>query len=547
MKMKLFSALTLAVVAVAAVFASDYKDGIEYFKAGQIDNAKTILERTLNDATTDKAEAFYYLGEIAFATENYDDAAKYYADGLAANPEYRFNLVGQGKLQLMNDPKAAAKTFNEAVKGMKKENLASLQLAVAKAYYETATPGYEKPLQKAKKAYATLPDIYVFEGDVFAKDGDKGQAAGYYEMAKNFDANCIEAYIKYCHVYFDINPQMAIAMLEELNQLMPESALAQRELAEAYYKDKQYTKAAAAYEHYVANPNHFEEDRVRLSTLLFYGKRFDESYNLAQEILVNDPNNFVLNRIVMYNLNETGKYEEAALAAEKFFALTPGKNQIFIDRDYKCYGDMLMKLKRTDDAAAAYVKAYELDNEEKAYLMDASRAFETSEKFADAINYFEQYIEAAGDDVRVMDYFRFGQTCYRVGMADTINGEVYLIKADNLFATVTEKAPDNYLGHQWRARAAAARDPETKLGLAKPYYEKTIEVLDATANKADLSKAHRTAYIECYKYLGFYNYLMAYAEPAKAAEYKNETRYYWNKMLEYDPENAEITEALKNL
>ena len=62
-----------------------------------------------------------------------------------------------------------------------------------------------------------------------------------------------------------------------------------------------------------------------------------------------------------------------------------------------------------------------------------------------------------------------------------------------------------------------------------------------------MSKAHRAAYIECYKYLGFYNYLQAYAEPAKAAEYKNETRYYWNKMLEYDPENAEITEALKNL
>lgn len=547
MKMKLFSALTLAFVAVASVFASDYKDGIEYFKAGQVENAKTILERTLNDATTDKAEAYYYLGEIAFMLEDYDAAAKYYADGLAINPEYTFNLIGQGKLLLMSDPKAAAKNFNMAVKGYKKEELAALQLAVAKAYYETATPGYEKPLQKAKKASATLPAIYVFEGDVFAKDGNKGTAAGYYEMAKNFDVNCVEAYIKYCDVYFDINSEMAIAMLEELNQIAPESALAQRELAEAYYQDQQYTKAAAAYEHYVANPNHFEEDRVRLTTLLFYGKRFNESYDLAQEILVADPNNFVLNRIVMYNLYEMGKYEEAAVAAEKFFVLTPSDKQVFIDRDYKCYGDLLMKLKRTDDAALAYVKAYELDKEEMSYLMDASRAFETSGKFADAINYFELYIDAAGDDVRVMDYFRFGQTCYRVGMADTINGEEYLLKADNLFASVTEKAPENYLGHQWRARAAAARDPETTLGLAKPYYEKTIEVLDATANKAEPSKAHVAAYIECYKYLGFYNYLKAYAEPAMAAEYKEQTRFYWNKMLEYDPENAEITEALKNL
>ena len=544
MKMKFFTALTLVVATVTAAFASDYKDGIEYYKAGQIENAKTILERTVNDATTNKAEAFYYLGEIAFVNKNYEEAANYYAKGLVVDPEYRFNLIGQGKLQLMKDPKAAAKTFKEAVKGYKKEALAPLQLAIAKAYYETATPGYEKPLAQAKKANSKLADIYVFEGDVFAADGNKGQAAGYYEMAKNFDVNCVEAYIKYCHVYFEINSQMAIAMLEELNQLAPNSALAQRELAEAYYKDKQYTRAAAAYEHYVANPNHFAEDRVRLATLLFYGKRFDESYALAQEILANDPNNFVLNRIVMYNLFETTKYAEARDAARKFFTLSPGKNQVFIDRDYKCYGDILMKLKMSKEAAAAYIKAYEMDNEEIVYLMDVSRAYETAEMFAEAINYFDMYIDAAGDDVRIMDYFRFGQTCYRVGMADTINGGQYLVKADTLFASVTTKAPENYLGHQWRARVAAARDPETTLGLAKPYYERTIEVLDTNVAP---NKAQIAAYIECYKYLGYYNYLKAYAEPAKANEYKEQTRYYWNKMLEYDPENTEIKEALNNL
>ena len=547
MKMKFFTALTLVVATVTAAFASDYNDGIEYFKAGQVENAKTILERTINDATTNKAEAFYYLGEIAFVNKNYEEAAKYYAEGLLVDPEYRFNLIGQGKLQLMSDPKAAAKTFKEAVKGYKKEALAPLQLAIAKAYYETAVPGYEKPLAQAKKANSRLADIYVFEGDIFAADGDKGQAAGYYEMAKNFDVNCIEAYIKYCQVYFDINSQMAIAMLEDLNQLAPNSALAQRELAEAYYDDQQYTRAAAAYEHYVANPNHFEEDRVRLATLLFYGKRFDESYALAQEILANDPDNFVLNRIVMYNLFETTKYAEAREAARKFFVLTPGEGQVFIDRDFKCYGDILMKLKMCKEAAAAYAKAYELDKEEIVHLMDVSRAYESAEMFAEAVNYFDLYIDAAGEKVRVMDYFRFGQTCYRVGMADTINGGQYLIKADTLFAAVTEKTPDNYLGHQWRARVAAARDPETTLGLAKPYYEKTIEVLDQNANKANPNKAQVAAYIECYKYLGYFNYLKAYAEPAKAAEYKEQTRYYWNKMLEYDPNNAEITEALKNL
>ena len=115
MKMKFFTALTLVFGTVAAAFASDYKDGIDYFNAGQIENAKTILERTINDATTNKAEAFYYLGEIAFVNKNYEEAAKYYAEGLVVDPENRFNLIGQGKLKLMSDPKAAAKIFKDAV------------------------------------------------------------------------------------------------------------------------------------------------------------------------------------------------------------------------------------------------------------------------------------------------------------------------------------------------------------------------------------------------------------------------------------------------
>lgn len=546
MKMKFFAALTLIAATVTAAFASDYKDGIEYFKAGQIENAKTILERTINDATTDKAEAYYYLGEIAFLNGDVDTAAKYYADGLAINPEYRFNLIGQGKIQLMSDPKAAAKTFKEATKGYKKEALAPLNLAIAKAYYETATPGYDKYLNNARKNDSQLADIYVFQGDVFANEGDKGQAAGYYEMAKNFNPNCVEAYIKYCHVYFEINSQMAIAMLEELNELAPGSALAQRELAEAYYKDKQYTRAAAAYEHYVANPNHFEEDRVRLATLLFYGKRFDESYALAQEILANDADNFVLNRIVMYNLYEMGKFEDAVVVGKKFIALPAGEKYVFIARDYKCYGDALMKVKNHIEAADAYSKAYDVENQAD-YLVDASGAYEAASRYSDATALYEKYLESVGEEATINDYFNYGRACYRMGMADTIGGEALLLRADELFSTVIEKKPDNYLGYQWRARAAAARDPETTMGYAEPYYKQAIEALDAILAGAEPSKAQKAAYIECYKYLGFYNYLKAYAEPAKANEYKEQTRYYWEKMLEFDPQNAEIIEALETL
>ena len=59
MKAKLISALLLC--AAIGASAQGYKDGVEYYKAGQYDNAITILERNISDASTNKAMAYYYL------------------------------------------------------------------------------------------------------------------------------------------------------------------------------------------------------------------------------------------------------------------------------------------------------------------------------------------------------------------------------------------------------------------------------------------------------------------------------------------------------
>lgn len=548
MRIKFLTVFAIAAAAWGSAWASDYTDGIEYFKADQPDNARTILERTINDASTNKSESYYYLGEIAFQNEDYAKAAEYYAKGLEVDPENVYNLIGQGKLQLRSEQKAAEKIFKEALKKNKKD--AGVNLAIAKAYYETGVPGYEKYLENARKADKTFPDIYLFEGDMLADQGRNGDACGYYEMAINFDPNCVEAYVKYSHMYFDINPEMAIGKLEELLQKASDSALAQRELAEAYYKNQQYTKAALAYETYVANPNHFVEDRARLATLLFYSKRFNESYDLAKSILENEPNNFVLNRVILYNLFEMKRFEEARDWGVKFFALPPSVRHAFLSRDFECYADVLMELGDPQSAAANFVKAYNMDSTNIELLKEISGAYEAAKDYPLSIKFYSQYMDNAADNLRVMDYFRFGQTCYRVGMADTVGGQAYLMKADTLFAKVIEEAPDNYLGYMWRARAAAGRDPETKEGTAKPYYERTIEVLNQ--DSTNLSKSRVAAYIEGYRYLGYYNFLKAYSEeavqfPAKAKAYKDSTKIYWNKMLEFDPNNTDIQEALKTL
>lgn len=122
---------------------------------------------------------------------------------------------------------------------------------------------------------------------------------------------------------------------------------------------------------------------------------------------------------------------------------------------------------------------------------------------------------------------------------------MYLLKADTMFQVVVERSPTDYRGYLWRSRAAAVRDPELKEGLAKPLYEETLTVLDQDPSNKEKAATKRV-YIEAYKYLGYYNYLQT-TNPAKKNEAIAATKDYWNKMLELDPGNTEILEALKTL
>ncbi len=545
--LKLFLSLFLAGSSIAA-FAASYTDGIEYFKAGQPDRAKILLERTLNDAGTNKAESYYYLGEIAFGEKNYKAAAEYYQKGLAADPMNGYNRVGQGKLKLKDgDVKGAEAIFKEVFKANKKN--AGLNLAVAKAFYETGVPGYEEYMAKAYKANKKFPDYFIFEGDVLVDQQKPGDACGRYENAIYFDPNCIEAYVKYSHIYFAINPDLAIQKLEELLAIAPNSAIAQREMAEAYFKDEQYTKASKAYETYMQNPNHFESDRPRLATLLFYGKNYDESLSLAQEILKNDPQNFVIRRIVMYDNFELKNYDAAEEAAVAFLGLEPGKNE-FNARDYVTYGDILTKKEKYNEALAQYEKAFALDTTRTEILKNMSDTYERNKDYVNAIGSYERFMAASEDNQKTANYYNLGQIYYSAAQAsqDSIPlRDAYLQKAQENFTVVTTKAPEDYRGYLWLARTEAVRDPELKDGLAKPGYEGLLAVLDTDPENKS-KRATKRAYIEAYKYLGYLNYLQTTNPVAsKKAEAIANTKLYWAKMLELDPGNTEIIEALETL
>ena len=117
MKLKYVVAMLFAAV-VMGLSAQGYKDGVEFYKAQRFNQARTLLQRNLDKPGTDKAASYYYLGMIEMQVDqpDLDAAQKDFQDGIAANPKYAYNYVGQGLVDLKRGDAKAAGTKHEGGK-----------------------------------------------------------------------------------------------------------------------------------------------------------------------------------------------------------------------------------------------------------------------------------------------------------------------------------------------------------------------------------------------------------------------------------------------
>lgn len=89
-------------------------------------------------------------GRDLFAYTSIGFCSFYYRQGLAIDPAYLQNRVGEGKLMLVEEPYKAEEIFKEVLSGKNKKNV-GLILAVARAYAENDPEKATEYLQRAKK------------------------------------------------------------------------------------------------------------------------------------------------------------------------------------------------------------------------------------------------------------------------------------------------------------------------------------------------------------------------------------------------------------
>jgi len=550
MKLKFVLALALFGSSVFASYADGYKDGVEYFQAGQEENAEIVLLQTLDEAATDKAEAYYYLGWIELNKGNLDKASEYFELGVKANPEYAYNYVGKGAVALKKGNVDAAKDFfKEAEKINKKD--AKIRVDIARAYYNADKVKYNKQwndaLKDAKKKDKKESAIYIFEGDVFADEQKYGDSAGYYEMAITFDAERPIAYVKYANTYFRINPTVAIQKLEEIVAKNPNSALAQRELAEKYYENNQWTKAAEQYKNVIDNPNHFASDDERYVVLLYFGKNYQESLSRAQAQLQKTPTSFLMKRMVFLNQAALEQYAEAEKSAIDFFGSASADN-LLSSNDYTTYGDVLKKLGKEEEALGEYEKAVEINPDKVELLKDLSSAYSTAATATTdsvkAANYhlksaelYKKFIDKG--DYSTNDLFVLAgryQNVIATALNDTLKSKAFE-KANKVIDEVLERVPDDYRIAQRKARIALTYEGNDRSkGLAVAPYNQMMEILNNDATIDESKK--KEAFMEAYMYIAAHYLAIKDSATAKS---------YYLKYLELDPTNEALKKYIENM
>lgn len=537
--MKLRNFLTICLAGASlSLFAQTHVEGVEYFQADQIENARDLLNRNLNNPGTDKAVAYYYLGRIAQENGKPSEAAKYFELGAQANPKYAYNYIGLGQLSLANgDFQVAKKNFKEAEGCDKKDP--GIPVEIARAYYSIDPVTYEKDIEKylttARKKNAESIEVYIFEGDRFADKKDWGRAGSQYEMAVNTDPSATGAYVKYANLFKQVNPQYSINMLKKLLAANPSSALGQRELANAYYDTNNYKQAAEEYGKYVKNPNHFKEDEDRYAFLLFYDGRFQDGYDYATSLLNSNPDNFTARRFQFMNaVNTPGFTEEKLLPlAETLYSAhkaNKDKNR-FAPIDYNLLGDIFKKAGRTEDAVAVMEEAIAEYPTNLNFYPVLANIWLNANEYGKAADVYTTYVSkqsspSYSDLYQLALYSYGGLASAEAGSADASKyKEMALSNATKAAASdPTHYRPYKLMGDVEKVSASK----EDAASAAAPNYIKAIEIL--TANPKDDKTSLKDAE-NMYSYLGYYYYNNG--DKAKAKE-------CFTKYLELNPENEAI-------
>ncbi|WP_310391519.1 tetratricopeptide repeat protein [Hymenobacter sp.] len=510
-----------AVVAgTTAATAQNVQSAQRAIELGRYNEASALLRPGSTPETAFELGRLYQMRNLP------DSAALYFNKAAGTTP---FGQVAAGRALLVKGQVAPAEVqFDAAAKATKNKD-GKLLTMIAQAYGETDSKNTGKAqtyLTAAQTAYKKDdPALMVARGDVFLhSDQGGGEAMTSFDRAIVSNPSYAQAYYKKGQLSVrSRNFNAARESLSKAIELDPSYAPAYRELADMYYYAGQYDLALSTFQKYIELAEKSPATDAQYASFLYLTKKYPEALAEVNKVLVTDPTNLTMNRLKPYLLYETGDFAGAATAMNAYMKMVQPDKIIAEDIAYNA--KIMSKTGKGDEAVALITQIIKKDPTKACDLQnDLASIYANQKNYKGAVSVYKYKLTSCKGDLT--DQFR---------LATALTGDKQYTRADSVYNIIVTAKPTYAPGYMARAKVNSALDPEAKQGLAKPHWEKYIEL--SKAEGADPTK-FKEGLVEAYGYLGVYNF----QKGDKAAAKTN-----FEQVLAMDPGNQGAENNIKIL
>ena len=520
--------------------AQDLKTAIKLSVSERYEEANDMYKSLLK-TQPNNGDVYFYYGENILKSYLADpfsstlaevtaQAKALFEQGLKSDSLNKINSIGLGmiELQLKNDTTAADKYFVKAEQMLPKkqkkftEQHFQILIKLATAQLYAKEPRYKKAfayLEKAKEFAPTNPDVANALGDIYMNKSEASNAIANYNRALFLNPTNPVYKVKIGIIYMGArNLNEARKLFDEAKAIDSTYSPLYKAMGAMWNMASQYKLSKENYKKFLVLSGNNIPAKVSYANALFRSKDFGATLGVVEEILTIDKSRNYLNRLGAYSAYDkrTPEYEKAVSFSETFFKNS--KPDDIIVKDYLYYGNALLKLHKDtaqiDKGLQNLLNAYEMDTTDYDLFSNIATYAYSYRRYAFASNVISKKI--AMGKASPVDYMNLGKVYYQTKQFG---------KADTTFTRLTQIDSTNVQAYIWLANTYANLDPDSKMGLAKPKYEKVVEKASSDTVK------YAKELLDSYSYLGSY-YLLTKPDLDAAA-------VYYQKMAVLDPNNKQ--------
>lgn len=507
------------IIAAVVLHAQSLEQGFQQLYYKRYQSAENTFQQLLKQDPLN-AQAWYGLSKTLLLENRNADTVRFAPSSINKEPYYE---VAFGAVLLNNGKKDSAALYFRNAIDQTREKDAGILSAIAQAHIdsENGDANYAVALlNKAIKRDKRNAALYDALGNAYRKLSNSSEAYRAYETAIKENSRYAAAHHHLGEIF--LSQKNADLYVDHFNKAIAADA----NYAPSYYKLYVYyftlepAKAMQYYNDYASRSDRTIATEYDLADLSFLNKDYNEAIKKAQNILssVGTKAKPRLHKLMAYSYAELKDSANALTNMQVYFSKEADSNMV--PKDFETMAELFANTSK-DSAMVYYQKAAEHEK-------DTTILYTYYKKLADLSSAIKDYSAqakwlrdyyATSPKTNNIDLFNWALAHYRAQEYDS---------AVSVFGKYTQKYPDQAFGYYWRARSASAIDTGMAQGLALPYYQQVIDVLQTKDTDNVNYKKWMT---EAYGYLAAY-------EANTNKDYKEAIEYF-EKVLEVDPENED--------